>query len=610
MDSGEKGESMYTAQQIINARRRRWDGDIAKDKTYTQSVADYIIRNPTLLPELQERPELLIEMCFVIVDKDKKTVPFFLNAVQQDLAGRIREAKEDYVAGKRLEMCFMVLKGRQQGCTAFITAYQLACTIINRNFEGFTAADEDGNTQAIFQNKAKFFYDRLPDALKPSEKFNNRKQLLFDKLNSSWEVKTASKNIGRSRTINFFHGSECAFWRDGIAGVQAGLGEALTKSAISVYESTANGYNEYYDLWNSGIYTNLFYGWWLTDEYEQMFETQEKEKQFKADVTGAGDAKYEINQKQWIYQRCKWLIDAKGLSWGQAYWYYNKWRGKLDKNMLLQEYPCSPDEAFLSSGACIFNKEKVMQRRDYLTKLYQDKPPIRGEFVITWNDPEMMDYPVAYRWVDSPTGCIRIYEQPKPTYPYVVGGDTKGEGSDKFASTVINNNTGNRCATLHGEMSSKAYAAQTWALGMYYNTALIGIEANFNTYPIELLTDWHYPRQYVRERTDTFTKEVKKAYGWRTDGNTRPLIIEMEITEVDEHIDCFHDLETLGEMLTFVKDEKGRPDAEAGKHDDALLSDMIASGIRGQQTHVVTQEAVDADEDDEEETRGADNWFN
>jgi hypothetical protein len=278
--------------------------------------------------------------------------------------------------------------------------------------------------------------------------------------------------------------------------------------------------------------------------------------------------------------------------------------------MMRQENPSYPDEAFIGSGSCVFDQDKVTQRKAVLDKLYKDNPPVKGEFLIEWNNPETMDAPVSYIWSNSPAGCIKIYEQPKAGYPYTLGGDTKGEGSDRFAGTVINNNTGNRCASLHGEMSSKFYTAQMWAMAMYYNTALIGIESNFNTYPIELLTDWHYSRQYQREKTDTFTGEVKKAYGWRTDGNTRPLIIERETTIVNECVEVINDTECLGEMLTFVKDKSGRPDAQTGKHDDLLFSDMIAEGIRDQQSRLVTAQQIKDDDDEDDIRPGADNWFN
>jgi len=130
-----------------------------------------------------------------------------------------------------------------------------------------------------------------------------------------------------------------------------------------------------------------------------------------------------------------------------------------------------------------------------------------------------------------------------------------------------------------------------WALAKYYNTALAGIEVNFNTYPIELLTDWQYTQQYVREKFDTFEGSLQKKYGWKTDGTTRPLIIEREIALVDEHIELFHDIDFLRECLTFVNKD-GRSDAESGKHDDILFSDMIAQACSTQQTTIIAEEVI------------------
>jgi hypothetical protein len=544
-----------------------------------RAVADYTVDNKSLQQEVQANPDYLVEMCFHIVDKDKKTTPFFFNEVQRDFINRLKRGNEEYKTGERLFKRYLVLKGRQAGFTSVITAYQLASTITNSNFEGFTAADEDANTSAIFENKGKYIYSMLPEKLKPTEKYNNRKQLLFEELHSSWEIKTASKNMGRSRTINFFHGSEAAFWKDGISGVQAGLGEAMTKDAVQILESTANGYNEFKDLWDSGEWENCFYEWWRTPEYRYNFENEGKRAQFIADVN---------SKKDWIFERCRWLVVSIKLDWEQVYWYYTKWKGYIFKDTIKQEYPCTPDEAFLASGSCIFNKELLIQRKDFLKKLYAENPPRRGEFIITWNDPLIMDKPLAACFFENAQGCITIYHEPEPGHPYCLGGDTKGEGSDFFTGTVKNNHNGDRCATLYMQgLTSKPYAAQMWALASYYNEALVGIEINFNTYPVELFADWNYPRQYMRERTDTITKEVKKSFGWKTDGNTRPLIIERQITTVEENIDCFNDIPTLDEMLTFIKDKEGRYDATEGKHDDLLFSDMISDAIGSQQTRAV-----------------------
>ena len=138
-------------------------------------------------------------------------------------------------------------------------------------------------------------------------------------------------------------------------------------------------------------------------------------------------------------------------------------------------------------------------------------------------------------------------------------------------------------------MESRPYTHQMYCAGVYFNTALIGVEMNWNTAPIEELQRLKYPKQYVRRKYDNFTKETEKKYGWKTDGNTRPLIIDKEVGMIAEHIELFNDLIMLRECVTFVYDKNGRPDAIIGKHDDQLFSDMIANEIRSQQSFTAKQ---------------------
>lgn len=574
---------------IINKRKELWTRyeSIEQDNQFTEAVATHILESESIREEIQDHPEYLIEMVFVIVDKNKSTVPFFLNDVQHDFINKVNETIAEFKEGRRLHLKFLILKGRQQGFTSLITAYQLASTITKKNFEGFTAADEDGNSSAIFENKAKLPYNRLPEIIKPTEKYNNKKQLLFEKLHSSWEVKTATKNMGRSRTINFFHGSEAAFWKIQISDVQAGLGDSLTKDAIQILESTANGHNEYKDLWDSGKWENCFYEWWRTDEYRHAFESEDKKKWFYT----------QLERGEWIWTRCKWLSGFLDID--QVYWYYVKWHGYIDGELIKQEYPCSPEEAFLASGRCVFNQEAIVHHINNLRKRYEESKPLRGYFSFEWNDAETRDKikDETIKWVDHPQGDIHIYEDVIARYPYVIGGDTKGEGKDYFSGTILNNITGKRSATLHMQTTnSKPYTWQMYCLGKYYNYALIGIEMNFNTAPIEELERLRYHKQYVRKTYDNFNKTHQEKFGWKTDGNTRPLIIDKEIDLIENNIELFTDVTMLGEGLTFVYDDKNRPDAESGKHDDLLFSDMIANEIRSQQTMSLLPEVVEKKE--------------
>ena len=556
---------MYTADQLIEKRKAKWNElrSIDYDKKLRGAIAQEMLTNKTLLDEIKRRPEKLIELVFIVVDKNQRTMPFFLNEVQHDFMDTLNKARENFESGEITDICLLVLKGRQQGFTTLVTAYQLACSILNRNFQGYTLADKSDNSEAIFQNKAKFPYSQLPEVLKPTEKYNNRKQLLFEKINSSWAVDTATKDVGRSRTVNFFHGSECAFWKDGIAPIQGALGEAFTKNCIKIYESTANGYNDYQAMWNSGVHINCFYEWWRTKEYRISFKHEDMKEAFLRDVD---------SKKGWIYDRLRWLRDEKQVDAEQLHWYWNKYDKYLDKDLIKQEYPCTPQEAFLLSGKNVFDTAVILER---LARL--KKPLKTGYFTYDYDGLRISNI----RWVSDKNGYIRLYDVPRLT-EYCIGGDTAGEGSDFFTGHVLDARTGQQVAVLRHQFDADQYTRQMYCLGRYYKDALIGIEANFDSYPIKELQRLGYPKQYTRTAQDTYTGKTEKRYGFKTTSLTRPTILSRLIEIVREHCDLLNDKETLEELLTIIRNEKGRIEAPMGGHDDLTLGLAIAYEIKDQ----------------------------
>lgn len=558
----------YTAQYLIDKRRAKWEEkhSIEYDKQFRNAVVSELIGNAELLAEVKQYPEKLIELCFVVVDKNQKTMPFFFNDVQRDFIGRVNQAIEDFENGLIPDISLLVLKGRQQGFTTLVTAYQLACSMLNRNFQGYTLADKSDNAEAIFQNKAKFTYSQLPDALKPTEKYNNRKQLLFEKINSSWAVDTATKDVGRSRTVNFFHGSECAFWQYGIAPVQGALGEAFTKNCIKIYESTANGYNDFQKMWDSGVHINCFYEWWRTKEYTIPFRNEDIKAEFLKNID---------TRKDWIWERLRWLRDEVGLAPDQLHWYWSKYDKYLDKDLIKQEYPCTPREAFLLSGKNVFDTEVILDR---LTRL--PKPLKVGYFDYDYDGLRITNI----KWVDDKNGYIKLYTLPKQLAftEFCIGGDTAGDGSDSFTGHVLDAKSGIQVAHLKHQFDADQYTRQMYCLGKYYRDALIGIEANFDSYPIRELQRLGYLKQYVRTVQDSYTGKTEKRYGFKTTSLTRPTIISRLIEVVREHCDTICDKETLEELLTIVRNEKGRIEAPEGGHDDDMMGLAIAHEIRDQ----------------------------
>ena len=558
----------YTADYLIFRRKEKWKQhhDIQQDKIFCEAVANELVTDPALLAEVICNPEKLIELVFVVVDKDQNTLPFFLNEVQQEFIATLNQAIEDFQNGLISEIALVVLKGRQLGFTTLITAYQLSCSILRRNFQGFTLADTSDNSESIFQNKAKFPYSQLPETLKPTEKFNNRKQLLFEKLNSSWMVDTATKDVGRSHTVNFFHGSECAFWHDGVARIQAALGEAMTKNCIKIYESTANGFNDFQKMWDSGSYINCFYPWWKTPEYRISFPSDASKEKFLQEVSAG---------KEWIWERLRWLREAICLDAEQLHWYWNKYDKYLDKDLIKQEYPCSPQEAFLVSGKPVFDTAVIIAR------LANIPAPIKtGYFTYDYDGLRITNI----QWVNDRNGFIRIFQMPNSpeAAKYCIGGDTAGDGADSFVGMVLNARTGQQVAVLKHQFDADQYAKQMFCLGKHFGDALIGIEANFDSYPIMELQRLGYTNQYVREVQDTYTGKTEKRFGFRTTSLTRSTIISRLVEIVREHCDLIYDKETLEELMTIVKNEKGRIEAPVGGHDDMMMALAIAYHVKNQ----------------------------
>ncbi|MBQ0125950.1 MAG: hypothetical protein KBS59_06485, partial [Clostridiales bacterium] len=226
------------------------------------------------------------------------------------------------------------------------------------------------------------------------------------------------------------------------------------------------------------------------------------------------------------------------------------------------------------TGKTVFNRERVSEQI-----LKNIKPVSVGEFRYSYDGIRISEI----GWQDDEDGSVRIYEKPKPGRPYVVGGDTAGEGSDWFVGSVVDNVTGRQVAVLRQRFDEDSYARQMYCLGKYYNDALIGIETNYSTYPQKELERIGYKRFYTRQQEDSYTHKPMQAFGFKTTKLTRPIIIAELVSIVRDHAELVTDRVTLEEMLTFVRNEHGRAEAENGSHDDCVMALAIAYYIRPQQ---------------------------
>jgi phage terminase large subunit len=325
----------------------------------------------------------------------------------------------------------------------------------------------------------------------------------------------------------------------------------------------------------------------LTDIWvEEATETQEADiNQLKVRLRGGNTKKQivlsfnPINIQHWIKGH---FIDSGLATVCFSTYKDNKFlteddRKALEELKLTDEYVynvyCLGQWGIL--GKTVFDARAIQNRLEEL-----EKPLKQGYFKYNYDGMHISNI----QWVNDRNGYIKLYAIPNvPEFTqYCIGGDTAGEGSDYFTGHVLDAKTGKQVAVLKHQFDADQYTRQMYCLGKYYKDALIGIEANFDSYPIMELQRLGYMKQYTREAVDTYTGKTEKRFGFKTTSLTRPTIISRLIEVVREHCNLLCDKETLEELLTIIRNEKGRIEAPQGGHDDMMMGLAIAHHIREQ----------------------------
>jgi len=279
--------------------------------------------------------------CLRIRTKTGKTVPLVLNQAQRYIHSRLEQQKAE--TGK---VRALVLKGRQQGASTYIGARYYHRCAMRRGIYVYILTHEGDATNNLFGMVERYHRN---NPLKPSTGISNAKELVFDRLDSGYSVGTAgAAETGRSKTVQLFHGSEAAFWKNArshFAGVVQTIPDLPDTEVI--LESTGNGIGgEFHERWQQaeagiGDYIAIFVPWFWSDEYRRPvpegFSLETEEADYAA---------------------------AHGLDLGQMVWRRAKIAELKDPMLFKQEYPATAAEAFQSTGHDGFIKpEQVMRAR-------------------------------------------------------------------------------------------------------------------------------------------------------------------------------------------------------------------------------------------------------
>jgi hypothetical protein len=184
------------------------------------------------------------------------------------------------------------------------------------------------------------YHENCPQFVRPSTEASNSKELVFGELDSGYKVGTAgNKGVGRGNNLQYFHGSEVAFWPHADEHAK-GILQAVprAKETEIILESTANGLGNYFhQMWQAAEagdsdFLPIFVPWYWQDEY-------------RADDIGS----FEANEEE------EGLMDAYGVDEGQLLWRREKIaeltvNGMDGSKAFKQEYPFTAAEAFQNTG--------------------------------------------------------------------------------------------------------------------------------------------------------------------------------------------------------------------------------------------------------------------
>lgn len=409
------------------------------------------------------------------------------------------------------------------------------------------------------------------------------------------------------------HLSEVGIWKetDGKKPkdiVRSACGGVLNKpGTMIVYESTANGHGnffhkEYVDARDNPRtqFRRLFIPWYDIDWNVISFESEAEKEEFARNLfenrnnANAPSVREEPGKYLWWL----WTLGAtlEGINW-----YVVERTKHTEHGSMAAECPSDDIEAFVNSGATVFDKYQVEKFRPacraprYVGDIYGDA--LDGEESLN-----------NLRFVEDKQGVLWVWSLPDPPDPseiitdrYLAVVDVGGRSNKADWSVIV---VYDRIAMMDGD--KPAVVAQwrghididllAWKavqIAKYYDNALLVIESNtLETHDKERQVDGDqskyilnqikevYDNLYARRQSEEDIRQgLPRKYGFHTNTATKPMIITSLIKYVREHAYVESDERTLDEFLNYERKPNGSYGAIAGEHDDLLMTRAIGLHI-------------------------------
>jgi len=526
----------------------------------------------------------------------KQLVPLHdvLNWEQQAL---VQHVVEDLAKGVPIR--YIILKARQMGISTLIEALAYWWTSTHRYVTTVIIAHEKNAVNALYKMFRRYYEYSHPH-FKPDRKYNTKAELVFDVsdevkrecdeqgvtppgLQSEIKTMVAADGKGRADNINFFHGSEVAFWDDSADIVSSALQAVpMAPESFVFLESTANGIGGYfYDEWQlakrgESQFTPLFFPWHQHYKYEMPATDEDL-----GNLDDEEEALYELFEENG-YERESWPRKI-------AFRRRKKLEFRTDPKKFYQEYPSTPEEAFLASGRPVFDT-RVLQKMEKIGLDKAKEFPYRCGEIIRNPDTtsqEKFIYREMRRVGEMDPSPLRLWWLPEKGKKYVIGVDvsegieiesSKGREPDYSVIDVFDVAARKTVARWRGYIDPDLLGGVVFAIGKFYNDALVGVEVNNHGIATAAhLKNNFYRNLYMRETAEDDQFQVRTTkFGWTTNKKTKPIMISELQRSIREGDIIDLDIVFIREAMSYVKKDDGSMAAQEGQHDDTVMAKAIA----------------------------------
>ena len=413
------------------------------------------------------------------------------------------------------------------------------------------------------------------------------------------------------------HLSEVGLWK----ATDGKKPEDIVRSACSgvlfrpytmiVYESTANGVGNFFHREYSAAkdpkiksqFTPLFVSWFDIEMYQIPFANKKELVEFAESLYNNRDNAAAVSDREESGKYLWWLWEI-GATLEGIHWYVEERAKYSNHGSMASEYPSDDIEAFVNSGAAIFDKYAV----EKLRPAAKQPPRYIGE-VTAYGD-EGEDALKDLHFVSDKQGLLWVWNLPDPISPndteevtdrYLTVVDIGGRSHTADWSVIVVFDRllmmdGDKPAVVaqwYGHIDMDLLAWKAAQIAAFYDNSLLVIESNtLETHDRERDVDGDqsnailnqikdiYPNLYARKQSeDAIMQGLPVRYGFHTNVATKPMIISTLVKVVREGLYVERDERCVDEYLNYEKKPNGSFGAKAGEHDDLLMTRAIGLHI-------------------------------